>query len=120
MAEITKQQYEFAEQRIEELLPYVNDPTSLDDPKCVELTLMSDVVEEYEKIHFPIGKPTPAELIACGLSEKKMTQKELAQKLKVSPSRINDFVKGKSEPSLSLAGKICKILGIMPDAMLTC
>jgi DNA-binding XRE family transcriptional regulator len=29
-------------------------------------------------------------------------------------------VKGKSEPSLSLAGKICKILGIMPDAMLTC
>jgi HTH-type transcriptional regulator/antitoxin HigA len=53
MAEITKQQYEFAEQRIEELLPYVSDSTPLDDPKCVELTLMSDVVEEYEKIHFP-------------------------------------------------------------------
>jgi HTH-type transcriptional regulator/antitoxin HigA len=118
MAEITKKQYEFAEQRIEELLPCVNDYTPLDDPKSIELTLMSDIVEEYEKKHYPIGKPTPAELIAYGLSEKKMTQKELAKELGVSPSRVNDFVKGKSEPSLSLAGKICKILDILPEAML--
>ncbi len=59
MTEITKGQYEFAEQRIEELLPLVNDDTPLDDPKCVELTLMSDIVEEYEKIHYPIAKPPP-------------------------------------------------------------
>ncbi|MDY6241804.1 MAG: helix-turn-helix domain-containing protein [Prevotella sp.] len=118
MTEITKGQYEFAEQRIEELLPLVNDDTPLDDPKCVELTLMSDIVEEYEKIHYPIGKPTPAELIASGLSEKRMTQKELAKELGVSPSRVNDFVKGKSEPNLSLAGRICRILGILPAAML--
>ena len=79
---------------------------------------MSDIVEEYEKIHYPIGKPTPAELIASGLSEKRMTQKELAKELGVSPSRVNDFVKGKSEPNLSLAGRICRILGILPAAML--
>ena len=49
MAEITSQQYEFAEKRIEELLPLVNDSTPLDNPNSVELTLMSDVVgnEKY-------------------------------------------------------------------------
>lgn len=120
MAEITKQQYEFAERRIEELLPCVNDYTPPDDPKSVELTLMSDVVEEYEKKHYPIAKPTPSELIAYGLEEKGMTQKELAKELGVSPSRVNDFVKGKSEPSLTMAGKICKILDILPSAMLSC
>lgn len=98
MAEITRQQYEFAEKRIEELLPLVNDSTPLDDPNSVELTLMSDVVEEYEKKHYPIDKPTPSELIRYGLMDKKMTQKELASRIGVSPSRVNDYVSGKSEP----------------------
>lgn len=116
---ISKQQYEFAERRIEELLPLVNDSTPLNAPELVELTLMSDIVEEYEKIHFPIEKPTPAELMKLALEEIGMTQKELAQKINVSPSRINDYVNGKSEPGLSLAGKICHILGIHPEAMLS-
>lgn len=119
MQNITKQQYEFAESRIEDLLPLVNDDTPLNDPALVELTLMSDIVEQYEKIHFPIEKPTPAELMKLALDEKSMTQKELAQQIGVSPSRVNDYVNGKSEPGLSLAGKICHILGIHPEAMLS-
>ncbi len=119
MKEITKQQYEFAENRIEQLLPLVSDATPVDDPLAVELALMSDIVEEYEKIHYPIALPTPAELIKYGLSEKKMTQKQLAEEIGVSASRVNDYVSGKSEPGLSLAGKICRILGIIPEAMLS-
>ncbi|SES71130.1 type II toxin-antitoxin system HigA family antitoxin [Prevotella sp. kh1p2] len=118
MEGITKQQYELAERRIEELLPLVDDSTPTDSPLCVELTLMSDIVEEYEKLHYPIAKPTPAELIKLSLDEQKITQKELARRIGVSPTRVNDFVKGKSEPGLSLAGKICHILGIRPEAML--
>lgn len=57
---IQKAQYELAEKRIEELLPQVNDNTPANDPLSVELAMMSDIVEEYEKIHYPIGKPTPA------------------------------------------------------------
>ncbi len=55
--EITKEQYEYALNRIEELLPLVTDETPADDKNAVELTLVSDVVEAYEKKHFPIGKP---------------------------------------------------------------
>ncbi len=56
--DITKAQYEYALNRIEELLPLVTDDTPADDKNAVELTLVSDVVETYEKKHYPIGKPT--------------------------------------------------------------
>ncbi len=53
---------------------------------------MSDIIIEYEKKHFPIEKPTVAELISLALEEMGMTQKELATAIGVSPSRINDYV----------------------------
>ena len=48
MNEITREQYEFAEHRIEELLPIVNDNTPEDDPFRIELVRMSDIVEQYD------------------------------------------------------------------------
>jgi len=53
MAKITKEQYEFALARIEELLPMVDDNTPSNDRNAVELTMMSDVVIDYEKEHYP-------------------------------------------------------------------
>lgn len=117
MGKISKEQYEFALERIEELLPMV-DGYDVKDKGAVELSVLSDVVIEYEKEHFPIEKPTIAELIADGLAEKSMTQRDLAENLGVSPSRISDFVSGRAEPSLRQAQMLCKILGIQPAVML--
>ena len=58
---ISKEQYEFALNRIDELLPLVIDDTPANDRNAIELTLMSDIVESYEKKHFPIGKPSVSE-----------------------------------------------------------
>ena len=58
MSKITKEQYELALARIEELLPMVDENTPLTDRNAVELSLMSDIVIEYEKEHYPIEKPT--------------------------------------------------------------
>jgi len=55
MSKITKEQYEFARAKIEELLPLVNGDTPVTDKNMIELTLVLDVVEEYEMEHFPIG-----------------------------------------------------------------
>ena len=60
MSKITKEQYEFALARIEELLPMVDDNTPANDRNAIELTMMSDVVIDYEKEHFPIATPTDA------------------------------------------------------------
>lgn len=118
MREITEVQYKFALDRVEELLPQVDDSTPMNHPKAVELMMMSDIVIDYEKEHFPIEKPTVAELISAGLKENGLTQKQLASKLGLSTTRVNDFVLGKSEPSLRIAGQICKMLNISPAAML--
>lgn len=116
--EITRQQYEFALARIEELLPLVDDQVAADDRNAVELALLSEFVIEYESLHFPIEKPTIAELIDLALEEKKMTQKELAKEIGVSPSRINDFITGRAKPSLKIAKRLCVSLGITASAML--
>ena len=51
---ITKEEYETALERIEELLPITSDEMPLDHPLIIELIKVSDLVIEYEKIHFPI------------------------------------------------------------------
>ena len=116
--EITKKQYEYALARIEDLLPLVTDETPVTDPASIELEIVSDIVETYEKIHFPIEKPTIGELISLSIEEKGMTQQELAKELGISPSRVSEYINGKSEPTLRMARALCTILGIAPAAML--
>ena len=114
---ISKGQYKYAERRVEELLEIVTDATLPTSPEYMELSIMSSIVEEYEKKH-PIEKLTLAEVIKQGLKDKGMTQKELSEAVGLSTSRISDFTKGRSEPTLAKAGEICKILDILPEAML--
>jgi len=116
--EISKQQYEYALNRIEELLPLVTDETPANDRNALELTIVSDVVEEYEKLHYPISKPTIGDLICLSIEEKGMTQKQLASEIGVSPSRVSDYISCRSEPNLRIARAICTVLGIAPAAML--
>ena len=94
--------------------------TPANDRNAVELTMMSDVVIEYEKEHYPIAKPTVAQLIQLSLDEKNMSQKQLADEIGVSPSRISDYISGRAEPTLKIARLLCATLGITPAAMLDC
>ena len=120
MSKITKEQYEFALARVEELLPLVTDSTPANDRNAIELAMMSNVVIDYEKEHYPIGKPTVAQLIQISLDEKNMSQRQLAETIGVSPSRISDYVSGRAEPTLRIARMLCTTLGITPAAMLGC
>ncbi len=118
MIEITEIQYEYALARIEELLPVVDDSTPANDKNAVELSIMSEIVITYEKEHFPIEKPSIAQLIELALEEANMSQKQLANEIGVSPSRINDYLSGRAEPTLKVAKSLCKVLSINPAAML--
>ncbi|MDR1601588.1 MAG: helix-turn-helix transcriptional regulator [Tannerella sp.] len=118
MDKITKEQYEFALARVEELLPLVDDNTPANDKKALELSLMSDIVIVYEKLHSPIEKPTVAELVELSLDEKGITQRELAGNIGISPSRINDYIAGRSEPTLKIARLLCLELNIPPADIL--
>ena len=105
-------QYEWAVSRVEELLPLVNDTTPVDDPNSIELELLSNLVADYSEEHFSLGTPTLADIIKLRMYEMGLTQVNLAKLLKVSPSRISEYLSGKSEPTLKIAREISIQLGI--------
>ena|SRR5665811_147332 len=111
-------QYEKAIERIEELLPKVDNKTPENDKNFVELDLLSDLVAEYEEEYYPIAKPTLPEIIRLRMAELSITQKKLAEILNVSPSRISEYLNGKSEPTLKIARQLKEELGIDADIIL--
>ncbi|AEE13582.1 helix-turn-helix domain-containing protein [Porphyromonas asaccharolytica] len=115
----TEEQYRYALARVEALLPRMEDET-MSAPEEQELAIMSDVVASYEEEHYPLESLTLGELISYALKEQGKSQAELARELGISPSRVSDFVNDKSEPSLSLAGRICQALGLSAELVLGC
>lgn len=55
--------------RIDELLKVVDDNTPTDDMNFIELDIISDLVEEYENVHYPIGNDGVWEPIDVGHAE---------------------------------------------------
>ena len=86
--------YRAALKRIEELLPLVNDETPTDDSNYLELDMISDLVEEYEDVHYPIGKPSLIDVIKLRLYEMGINQTKLAEMLGLSTARVSEIMNG--------------------------
>ena len=110
--------YNAAMERIEELLPLVDDNTPLTDRNLIELDLLSELVADYEEEHYPIKKPSLVEVIKLRMYEMGINQAKLSELLGVSPSRISEFLTGRSEPTLKVARDISKKLNIDADIVL--
>lgn len=119
MAKIeNKTQYDWAVKRVEELLPLVDDNTPLDDANSIELELLSNMVADYSEEHFSLGTPKLAEVLKLRMYEMGLTQANLAKLLGVSPSRVCEYLTGKSEPTLKVGRKMSKQLYIDANIIL--
>ena len=114
----TENQYDKAIERIEELLLVVDNTTSPDDKNFIELDLLSELVADYEAIHFPVRMPTLQETVKSSMNERGLTQVALAAMLGISVSRINEIITGKSTPSFKIAQKLHKQLQIDANLIL--
>lgn len=114
----TKEQYEWAVARVEQLLPLVDDSTPSADPNSIELELLSKLVADYSDENFSIGKPSLGDVIKLRMTELGITQSKLAEILGLSPSRISDYITGKSEPTLKVARDLSVKLDIAPAVVL--
>ncbi|AKA36098.1 hypothetical protein [Flagellimonas lutaonensis] len=54
MKKISQKQYLAATHRLEELINLVDDNTPTDDPLTLEFLEISDIIEQYESIHYPM------------------------------------------------------------------
>lgn len=115
---ITHEEYVKANLRLEELMDVVDDNTPTDDPLPKEFIEVTDITEQYEEIHFPIGLPTLQEMIELRMFEMGLKRKVLAALLNTSASRISDYLNGKREITLNVAKALQQKLNIDSDIIL--
>ena len=111
-------EYEAIMLRIDELTEMVDDNTPKSSKEYIELDILADLIVSYEKSHFTIEKPSLIDVIKLRMYEMNITQKKLSNVLGVSPSRISEYLNGKSEPTLKVAREISKSLNIDSDIVL--
>lgn len=111
-------QYRWALNRVDEILPYVTDDTPLTDPYSIELELLSGLVADYSDEHFAIGNPTLADMLKLRMYEMNLTQSALSKLLGITPSRICEYLSGTKEPTLRQARIISSKLDIEPSIVL--
>lgn len=108
----TLEQYEWAVNRVEELLPLVDDSTPLDDPNSKELEKLSNLVADYSDSHFAVGSPSLADILKLRMEEMGITISNLAKMLGVTPNKVKSYLTGTQEPTLSVGREISKKLGV--------
>ncbi|MGO3184388.1 MAG: helix-turn-helix domain-containing protein [Aequorivita sp.] len=118
METVTHKAYVKANIHLEKLLQKVGNDTPEDAPLMIELLKVSDIIEQYEEAHYPIGLPTLIEMIELRMFEMNLKRKDLAILLNTNASRISDYLNGKREITLSVAKALHQKLNIDSDIIL--
>lgn len=87
-------------------------------PTLQELIEVSDIIESYEEINFPIGLPSLNEMIEHRMFEMGLKRKDLAILLDTSPSIISDYLNGNREITFKVAKALHQKLSIDGDVIL--
>ena len=118
MKKIDEAEYKRITARIDELLKIVDDNAPQDDPSKQELVALSDIIENYETEHYPLGSPSLKDVIELRMFEMKLKQKDLAELLETSTSRISEYLNGKRDITIEMARALHKKLNIDSDIIL--
>ena len=110
--------YKAALKRIDQLLPLVNDSTPMDDPNYLELDMISDMVEEYEDVHYPIESPALADVIKLRMYEQGLTLDGLSELLGITMNNVKGLFDNKYIPSIKVGKAISQKLSIDPATVL--
>lgn len=113
-----ERQYKASCERIKELLLIVGNDTPIDDKNYIELDLISELVADYEEEHFPVTSPSLVDVIKLRMYEMGLSQAKLSELIGVSPSRVSEYLSGKSEPTLKIAREISRKLNIDANIVL--
>lgn len=81
-----------------------------------ELELFSLLVETYEREHFPIDSPDPAEAILFRMEQEGLTRKDMTAYIG-SPSKVSEVLNRKRPLSLSMFRALHQGLGIPAEIL---
>jgi HTH-type transcriptional regulator/antitoxin HigA len=82
---------------------------------------LSRSIANYENVAYPIARPeTLAEMVELRMYQRKLNQKQLADLMEISPSKLSLILTGKREPDLAFLKNCKKKLSIPADFILDC
>lgn len=108
----SKKDLKMALQRVEELMNAKRTHEIIN-----ELTLLSYLIEEYEKIHFAIEDAHPHEVIAFAMEMKGLKQKDLIPLLG-SKGQVSKIMNGSRNLQLHQVSQLSEFLGIPAEALI--
>tara|TARA_R110000823_G_scaffold99251_4_gene214197 strand:- start:278 stop:637 length:360 start_codon:yes stop_codon:yes gene_type:complete len=118
MTTVSHKQYVKACLRLEELIKVVDDSTPLENPSTKEFIEVSNIIEQYEEVHYPIGLPSLREVIELRMLEMNLKRKDVAALLNTSESKISGYLKGEREITFKHARILHQKLNIDGDIIL--
>lgn len=110
----TNEQYEKALEAIEELIDLDPQPGTEDADKLELLTLL---ISNYEKEHFPIPLPEPIEAVKFRMEQQGLSPKDLIPYMGTR-SRVSEILNGKRPLTLKMIRALHKGLDIPAEVLL--
>ncbi len=107
----TKMDYKNALRSIEKLLNAKRNSKEAD-----ELEILTVLIEDYERKHFPIDPPDPVEAIKFRMEQMELTRKDLESCIG-SRARVSEILNYKRELTLAMIRALHNKLGIPVEAL---
>jgi len=116
---MTSKEYIQKTRRMEELLGFLTVQKVQDEKLQSELDRISEEIATYEEANFPFQADSLIEMIELRMFQRKLKQKDIAQILGTTPSRISEILNGKRGLTLDLAKALYTKLNIDPKLILS-
>lgn len=105
--------YKLALNRLEEIFDAPVGTSESDEADIIGL-----LVDEYEKIHYPIEGPDPIEAIKIRMEELHLKQVDLIDAMG-SKSRVSEVLNRKRKLTIEMIRNLTKRLNLSPDLLIT-
>jgi HTH-type transcriptional regulator/antitoxin HigA len=110
----TNKQYEEALAMVEELMDLEPEPCTREADKLELLTLL---ISNYEREHFPIEMPDPIEAIKFRMEQQQLSQKDLMPYIGTC-NRVSEILNRKRPLTLKMIRTLHKELGIPAEVLI--
>lgn len=112
-------EYKLKSKQLENLLKLLTVNGKLNKKHQGELDKLSDAIASYEEEHFAFEPNNLIEMIELRMYQRKLKQKDVAEILGTTPSRVSEILNGKRGLTLDLAKGLYHKLNIDPTLILT-
>ena len=92
------------------------DQESLSKAEQDYLDVLSDLVEAYEDVHYPIDPVPDFEMLGYLIELRNVTQAQLAADTRIAESTISEVLSGKRKLNRAQIGKLARYFKVSPGA----